>query len=207
MTTSYTDGTARLEARARRATIAAWLFVAIQIGTLLLIGGRYAGLLTSSSASETAETLTFATLLLSIILVGMWIHRAHANLIESGFSDLSYSPGWSVGWFFIPIMNLFKPFDAMKELWNTSTNANERFDSPAPPLLKTWWAGWLIGNVGTNYAQRLAESHDTQTLMLADALVALSALALAGAAYCLIQIMREITTAQIRDISFGSVFA
>ncbi len=207
MTASHTHGIATLEARARRATITAWIFIAAQIGTMLLIGGSYAGLVTPSGAYDIAGTLTFSTLLLSMILIGMWIHRAHANLFDLGFEGVSYSPGWSVGWFFVPFLNLFKPFDAMKELWNSSTNADNRFDSPAPPLLKTWWAGWLIGNVGSNYGQTLLEANSPQSLALAQGLIAVSALALAGAAYCMIQIMREVTAAQVRGISIGNVFA
>lgn len=61
--------------------------------------------------------------------------------------------------------------------------------------------------MGSNYGQTLLEANSPQSLALAQGLIAVSALALAGAAYCMIQIMREVTAAQVRGISIGNVFA
>lgn len=84
-------GVATLEARARRATVVLWLFIVAQFCTPLLIGGSYAGLLTPADADGVASLISLIPLLLSMIFVGMWIHRAHANLFEAGLDGLSYS--------------------------------------------------------------------------------------------------------------------
>jgi len=39
----------------------------------------------------------------------VWFYRAHANLSGLGAEYLTYSPGWAVGWFFVPIFSLFRP--------------------------------------------------------------------------------------------------
>ncbi|MFC1995866.1 DUF4328 domain-containing protein [Chloroflexota bacterium] len=48
----------------------------------------------------------FILFVITAVLFYMWIHRAHRNLPSLGVSGLKYSPGWAVGGFFIPILNL-----------------------------------------------------------------------------------------------------
>ena len=48
--------------------------------------------------------------LITVIIFGMWIYRAAANIVSAGTDGFSYSPGWAVGWYFIPFANFFKPF-------------------------------------------------------------------------------------------------
>ena len=52
----------------------------------------------------------------------MWIHRANRNARGLGAEGMTFTPGWSVGWYFIPIANLWKPFQAMKEIWQASAD-------------------------------------------------------------------------------------
>jgi predicted Zn finger-like uncharacterized protein len=72
-----------------------------------------------------------------------WIYRANKNLREMSGQTMYFTPGWAVGWYFVPIANLFKPFQAMKEIWEVS---HKRQDNGAA-LLGVWWALWLISNL------------------------------------------------------------
>ena len=85
--------------------------------------------------------------LASWITVGAWIYRAHANLRAADFPSLEYSPVWAIGWYAIPIANLFKPFQAMRELWFASHGAVADYEQSAPPLLWAWWISWLLLNL------------------------------------------------------------
>lgn len=38
-----------------------------------------------------------------------WVYRANYNCRQWGAAGMRFTPGWSVGWFFVPIMNLFRP--------------------------------------------------------------------------------------------------
>lgn len=201
------EGTRTLETRARRATVAAWLFFALQLLAIPMVSAITLDLVAPSAIIDLFDTLTFLALALSIVLVGMWIHRAHANLHAAGLASLRYSPGWSVGWFFVPVLNLFKPYDAMRELWNASHGAAERFDSPAPAQLPIWWGLWIGGNIANNIAERMQTSAHPDTFMTGTVIAGISALLLAGAAYALIGIMREVTEAQGRGLSVSTVFA
>ena len=67
----------------------------------------------------TAQVLIY---LISGVLILMWIYRANHNARALGAANMDFTPGWSVGWYFIPIANLWKPYQAMKEIWKASAS-------------------------------------------------------------------------------------
>lgn len=81
------------------------------------------------------------------IVFGMWIYRANKNCRGFGAAGMEFTPGWSVGWYFIPIANLFKPYQAMKEIWQVSSDPKRWRTEPGSPLLGWWWGLWIIGNI------------------------------------------------------------
>lgn len=98
--------------------------------------------------------LTDAT---GLVLFMVWIHRAHKNLRALGADCLRFSPGWAVGYFFIPIVWWFKPYQVTKEIWKASdpTLADAHplgwMTAPGAAILKFWWAAWLVDTwVGFN---------------------------------------------------------
>jgi len=78
--------------------------------------------------------------LLGVVPIAMWIYRAHANLREAGVRELAYSPGWSVGSFFVPLVNVVIPFRAMRQLHNRSHGESEwEANSPVADVT-SWWS-------------------------------------------------------------------
>ena len=53
------------------------------------------------------------------MLFCLFMPRANRNARAFG-SSMSISPGWAAGWFFVPIANLWMPYQAMKEIWQGS---------------------------------------------------------------------------------------
>ena len=103
----------------------------------------------------------------TIVLFCVWEHRAAANLPALGGRELRFTPGWAVGWWFVPIANLFRPYQVMAELWKASdpaldeTYRRQRQGLSTPLLLKLWWAAWIVGNVITNFSNRASfAAHD-----------------------------------------------
>jgi len=94
----------------------------------------------------------------------MWVHRAHKNLPSLGATDLRFTPGWVVGWFFIPIMCLFRPYQAVAEISKASDPKVDATDGAswksvaALPLVGWWWAFFIISNYVAFMVARVALS-------------------------------------------------
>lgn len=78
----------------------------------------------------------------------VWFHRAHKNL-QAGVDHLRYTPAWAVGGFFVPFLNLVRPFQVMREIWGCSSHLPShrkdgfrRVVSPSP-LVGWWWGLYL----------------------------------------------------------------
>ena len=81
---------------------------------------------------------------LAALIAGcMWIYRATANLFHFGLERLQITPGWAVGWFFIPVAFLWKPFQAMSQLERASRYDSSWWIRPSSSLLKWWWGMFL----------------------------------------------------------------
>jgi hypothetical protein len=85
-----------------------------------------------------------------------WIYRVNMNLHILSSAPMEYTPGWSIGWYFIPIANLYQPYKAMKEIWNVA-NIGKPGDSA---IIRWWWAFWIISNIICQIAAKLALKTD-----------------------------------------------
>lgn len=117
------------------------------------------------------ETLASTSASILVLLAGIfslvWIFRIAANLRVLGVRNLAYGPGWTVLWFFIPFANLWKPYQAMKEIWQASDRLQSWRGSPVPALLPAWWALWLLTSLapfGVNMAAGLQANATGQWL-------------------------------------------
>ncbi|MDY7095572.1 MAG: DUF4328 domain-containing protein [Acidobacteriota bacterium] len=93
--------------------------------------------------------VAFVVFLVTAVVFLRWIYIAKRNARSFHPGELKYTPGWSVGWFFIPFANLWKPYDALKETFQASDpeyTDNWRAADP-PSLLPFWWALWLLSGL------------------------------------------------------------
>ena len=94
----------------------------------------------------------------SIVTFLIWLHCAYGNLSPLKARNLEFSPGWAVGWWFIPFANLVKPFQVVRELYNESdpdVDPYSGFSSvPAgtPAVIGFWWGTFLLGNMANRVA-------------------------------------------------------
>lgn len=77
------------------------------------------------------------------IFILNWIYRANYNARQLGAEGMDFSPGWAVGWHFIPIVNLWMPYQAMEEIWKTSSNPKSWCNEPVSFILPCWWFFWV----------------------------------------------------------------
>jgi hypothetical protein len=213
----YEAGLAKLEGRAKFATAALWVFVTIAVpsafGQFLEASGSI------DLAAVEIEPLAlgialaylayFAAFVASVVIVAIWIHRAHANLADAAVDGLEFTPGWAVGWYFIPIANLFKPFQAMRELWRASHGEAHPFDGPAPSAVTAWWTCWIVGNILSSVGDRLLtmSEGDATGLTAGHALGAAGTALHVAAALLLAKLIRAITSAQRGGVTAAGVFA
>lgn len=84
-----------------------------------------------------------------------WLHRAYANLRLVGSRKTELTPGWAVGYWFIPFVNLVRPYLTTAELWRRSAehNARELPVAKAPSLIGGWWIIYLgTGALGRTFS-------------------------------------------------------
>lgn len=93
-----------------------------------------------------AALLSIVSAIATVILVACWIYRANANAHVLG-GGLSITPGWAVGWYFVPVACLFQPYIAMKETWLASHFGNDWGNGDATHLLRWWWGLWIVNGV------------------------------------------------------------
>lgn len=106
---------------------------------------------------------------ITVVAFGRWIYVLHSNKAPLGATGLRFSPGWSVGWFFIPFANLWKPYQAMKELWLVSADPLHWQQQRRSALLPWWWTMWLVSNVLGQISFRLGVSaSDISTIFAAN---------------------------------------
>jgi hypothetical protein len=158
------------------------------------------------AADDTAAVLAGAGLVvMALIIVALlvWRYRVQRNLRDAlAVRSLEYSPGWAVGWWFVPIANLFKPKQAMNEAWLASDPSAPAWSpsgrrGKAPSLLSWWWAAWLLSNF-TDGVSTSGSSTDVtlDSFRAAMSMSVFSELLSIVAALLLISIVRQIGTRQ-----------
>ncbi len=205
------EGRAVLERRTKVVRVAIYAYIASWAFFSLAAIGEMAGIMDKSLDGTSMVTgvsglVAFLALLGSYVVVGMWIYRAHANLRLAGYPGLEYTPGWAIGWYFIPFANLVKPLHAMRELWKASHGAADLQGEPASNPLNAWWACWIVSNIVSNIGTRLSdESNGAAQIGLG--LETLGSLASIVAAWLLLNIVNRINEAQQTRLGVAEAFA
>jgi hypothetical protein len=99
-----------------------------------------------------ANTLVSLT---TVVIFAMWIYRAAANVVAAGIAGFDFTPGWAVGWYFVPFANLVQPFRAMRQIWNASHAGGSDLDR-GDPILTLWWTVWLASNISANISIQMS---------------------------------------------------
>jgi len=156
--------------------------------------------------------------LLNFIVFLLWYYRNHKNLPALGASELRFTPGWAVVLWFIPILNLWKPYQVTVEVMKASDPAVGRTDSEArkgmtrPPYVLAWWLFNFVavGVIILAYviaaldAEIRADAPETGWYSIVEAIVTVIG------AWLTIKLVQEIDARQVKKIelirsgSYGS---
>ncbi|HEX5938576.1 MAG TPA: DUF4328 domain-containing protein [Actinomycetota bacterium] len=144
-----------------------------------------------------AAVTWIVVLILTGIVWVVWQHRSQSNLRAIGRRDLTYTPGWAVGWWLIPIANLWMPFKTVRELWKASGREREWSRSATWPVLGWWWAAWLAqAVVGRIAAAMLNEAESVAAVATGSRFALLTVLLTIAAAVFAIVVVRSIVARQ-----------
>ena len=98
-----------------------------------------------------------AVYLATVVVFLMWLYRASNNVAAFG-EPRQTSAGWAVGSFFVPIANLFIPYQAIKEIWQKSDPTPTdgfSYGVSAPGFFPAWWGFWIASNITSNVYFRM----------------------------------------------------
>lgn len=134
-----------------------------------------------------------------IVFFFIWLYRAYAHLQAQHVTGLAHTPRWAIGWYFIPVMNLYKPFSVMRELTLASFHAVSNSDhwklKKAPAYIIVWWLLFLGGNIA--FLFDLLIDYEAVGDYRRDALIGLLAHPMyVGSLLALYVIMKNITQTQ-----------
>jgi hypothetical protein len=102
--------------------------------------------------------------LVSAVVFLMWTSAITKRLTQLGITNMRYAPRWSVWGFIIPIVNLFRPYQVMGELWKASEVVPGPDDpwakKPTPLIVGVWFAILILDSI----VGRLASSRTFDTI-------------------------------------------
>jgi len=152
-------GNVELPSLAMRAIVARWLMFANALGIvagMVITGLLYAhalsaqigelqstGVLLGAGIGCLRTVVTFA----SVVSFFVWLHTAYARATR-GVADALFTPAASVGWWFVPVANLWMPLQAVRHLWQLSHSGGEWNRVAPPPRIGIWWAAFLVSTGG-----------------------------------------------------------
>ena len=90
----------------------------------------------------------------TVISFCMWTSRMMKNTWAIKGGNAQMKPGWAVGWYFIPLANLWKPVQAVQEMRDAVFTHGKGLS------LTPWWATWVI----SNFVSRISSKMPTDTI-------------------------------------------
>ncbi len=85
---------------------------------------------------------------------GVWVVRAGRNMRARGILDTREIDEARILWFFVPVVHLYRPLTAIRELWRGSAAQDPAKwrDVRIPWYFTPWWVLWLGSNLLGNAA-------------------------------------------------------
>lgn len=155
--------------RAKNSLIAFYILGACQIASTIstflqynllqkILKGNYTA--EEASANDLRQQIIAffngAIYIVCIVLFIMWFRRAYNNLSLSGREYTKYGEGWAAGAWFVPFLNLGRPYLIMQEIWDKTQRATENLITiKGNKIIGWWWVLWLIFNVGSYITLKL----------------------------------------------------
>jgi hypothetical protein len=130
------------------------------------------------AAYGSAGVATVVAYFIGVIGFLLWLHRTVANAEALGRGVRNVSPGAAVLYWFIPILNLFRPYHVVTALYRRSdpdTTLSTDWVARRDWIPSVWWGTWVFSTLAGNVSGRMTWSDDPEkhvTAMWVDLVVA-----------------------------------
>lgn len=102
---------------------------------------------------------TLVVIVCTTVFFILWFRRAYNNLHLTQTENLKYTEGWAAGAWFVPFLNLYRPYEIMVEIWNKTQEATKNLlSSKRSTIVGWWWVLYLVDNIASNVASRVFEN-------------------------------------------------
>jgi hypothetical protein len=124
----------------------------------------------------------------------VWFYRSYTNIESAGGPKPQFAPIWTVFGFLVPVMNLFRPYQIMKDVVNGSFLISGEPQTLSPHLITIWWVTFVLW-LGVRV---LVLPFLNGAQMVSLSLGIFSGLMSLASASCAVMLVRGITTIQSR---------
>lgn len=135
--------------------------------------------------------------IINVVFFIMWFRRAYYNLHQVSSGKPRYKEGWAAGAWFIPIFNLFGPYQIAKELHSNTENLLIRnnliqANNNRHIVVGWWWALWIVSSVIGQIGNRIKDT-DPNALYISTISIIISL----GSAYLGIRMIKNYNEMEI----------
>ena len=108
----------------------------------------------------TVSIFGLIALIATAVLFLIWENRVYKNLPALGVPRPDFSSGWVVGSWFVPFLNLVRPYQIVKYIQDKSdpetvSVGGGYYDAGGNFSLKAWWGFWLASNIADRFFTRI----------------------------------------------------
>jgi hypothetical protein len=155
------------------------------------------------------ENLSVPSILTIPLFIGaavvflVWFYGAARNVVAVHGPDYDISPGWAVGWWFIPFANLVIPCKYMMRINRMSApRQSEKERDGGDNLILAWWLLFVASNAATYYVAKYFFRADTPAKVATAAGLDIAALGLdLFAIFLAVLVVRRVTAAQQNNLA------
>ena len=197
--------TLRENAARAQQTITMFQALAVVLGLVILADCGYLNMLGSGRGTDDIDAtpmgiahnllalVELIVLITAFVLFVRWLRRAYWNLHALG-RPIEHSEGWAAGAWFVPFLNMFRPYSIVREVWRQTQLV--AFEQVTPHgLLRAWWllfiSHGIVSNITSKMGNRATTIEQLQSAVWGNAITSILML---GTAVLTIQVVRRIAS-------------
>ncbi len=131
-----------------------------------------------------------------------WLSRSVENVPPLGRGTPRHSPRWSMGWWFVPVANLFMPYQVVADLYRRMALGGPK-GVQSVAIVVVWWLCWLGQGVVARFAGSIPYRDVSAYRAVLALLVISSVIDLAAAILAIVIVRRIQKWADIRAGNLG----